>query len=222
MKTVVSTTQLFGINATTPIAESAAEFNKLAKSETATLDYANAHMTAHDTLTQWRNNLCAAVFQTTKVPFKTAAHPTKPGVTVRKESSNDYINRVVAEGKMTVEQLVKLAIDTESGKTPILGSDGKQLVVDGKPQFFTIVFDPSESEAGVRNVAPTKGDLAAIVALRKHPDFTKKLAALAKLTNTVLTPASTDIELANAYGTFRRATEREALVAAQKKMAAAM
>lgn len=217
MKTISIETELFGIKANLPGVESIAEYNKLAKSETAALDTVNKFEAYHNTLGQWRKNLDTVVQVTTKVAPKTKPHPTKAGATVRAESPIVYIERVIAEGKLTVEALTKLAADTESGKTPILGSDGKQLVVDGKPQFYTIVFDPSESEAGPRNVEPTKGDLAKAVELRKHPESAKKIASLAKLSGQPVTPASTDKELANAYGIHRRNIERAAKVEAMKK-----
>ena len=200
-----------GLNFSLPQFESVQEFDTAAKRQGAALEYANAELTYRNTLPQMWRQLDELVQAKTKLAPKTKPHPEKTGVAVRDEAPRAYFGRCIAAGAITLDEIQKLA-DGISAKS-IKRADGTA---------YGIVIDLTDAPKSERSTAPTKGDLATVVELRKHPQFATKLANLAKKTSTTLTPASSDDDIARALSTLRRAIDRELKAAAAAKLAASI
>ena len=216
----ITVTLTGGYTATVPIASTVEEFDTLGKYVGCCLDNANEAMKNWDILPQWWRQLDEAVQVKTGVPYNTKTN--EKGKTIRDESPVKYLARVIALGKITQADVQKMGDAICAGKLPVLDKEGKPVLADGKPTFYSLVFDPSERTAGERAVKATKGDLAIAAELRKNPKFKALVEKLGTFLGKSLTVSSTDEEIAIAIGEKRRADARKAEEANAAAMKAAL
>lgn len=195
-----------GLFFTTPEIETVAEFNKLAGNDTMILTIANDHIRAFDTHPATWRALETVLVDKTKVDIKTREVDKR---TVRDETPKKYVERLIVDKKITLADAQAIADAIAAGTQKI----------PGKTENYKIEPDLAErAPAGPRVITPTKSDLTTVDVLRKHPEFIKKLANLAKRTGRDLTPKSTDNEIAIALGMHRRALVAEAAAKAKAEL----